>query len=115
MRCCACCRLPAALAVVHPGQLDDLGVLVGLCRRCNQANDRLPAGTRQKRLNAAARLAASDTSGRYWTARFPNHGAAELAAHMLGHPDTAADIAVALGWEQSARIVYNLSHAARWG
>lgn len=91
--------MPAPLAVVHPGELDDVGVLLGFCRRCNQANDRLPAGTRQKRMNAAARLAASDTSGRYWTARFPDHGAAVLAAHMLGHPATAADTAAALGWK----------------
>lgn len=91
--------MPAALAVVHPGELDDTGVLIGFCRRCNQANDRLPAGTRQKRMNAAARLAASDTTGRYWTARFSDPGAATLAAHLLGHPTTAADTAVALGWE----------------
>ena len=99
MRGCACCRLPAPLAVVHPGEIHGIGVVFGLCRRCNQANDRLPAGTRQKRLNAAARLAASDTSGRFWTARFSDPGAATLAAHMLGHPTTAADTAVALGWE----------------
>jgi deferrochelatase/peroxidase EfeB len=91
--------MPAALSAVHPGALDDVGVLIGLCRRCNQANDRLPAGTRQKRLNAAARLAASDTSGRYWTARLLDPGAATLAAHMLGHPETAHDVAAALGWE----------------
>ena len=98
MRCCACCRMPAALSAVHPGALDDVGVLIGLCGRCELANRRLPAGTRQKRLNAAARLAASDTAGRYWTARFPDHGAALLAAHMLGHPETVHDVAVALGW-----------------
>lgn len=99
MRCCACCRFPAPLAAVHPGELDDLGVLIGLCARCELANCRLPAGTRQKRLNAAALLAASDTSARFWTARFPDHGAALVAAHMLGHPETAADTAAALGWK----------------
>ncbi|HHW65765.1 MAG TPA: hypothetical protein GX403_17790 [Rhodocyclaceae bacterium] len=52
----------------------------------------------QKRLNAAASLAARDETGRFWTARFPDAGAARLAAHMLGHPDTAPDTAVALGW-----------------
>lgn len=98
MRCCACCRMPAPLAVVHPGEIHGIGVLFGLCARCNQANDRLPAGTRQKRMNAAAALAARDTTGRYWTARFPDHSAAELAAHMLGHPDTAPEAATALGW-----------------
>ena len=91
--------MAAPLAVVHPGELDDVGVLLGFCRRCNQANDRLPAGTRQKRMNAAARLAASDTTGRYWTARFSDPGAATLAAHLLGHPTTADDTAAALGWK----------------
>ena len=50
MRCCACCRMPAPLASVHPGALDDTG-------------------------------------------------AATLAAHLLGHPMTAADTAAALGWK----------------
>ena len=99
MRCCACCRMPAPLAVVHPGELDDTGVLIGFCARCELANRRLPAGTRQKRLNSAARLAAADTTGRYWTARFSDPGAATLAAHLLGHPTTAADTAAALGWK----------------
>ena len=98
MRCCACCRMPAPLVVVHPGELDDTGVLIGFCARCELANRRLPAGTRQKRLNAAARLAASDTSGRFWTARCSDPGAATLAAHLLGHPTTAADTAAVLGW-----------------
>lgn len=98
-RCCACCRMPAPLAVVHPGEVDGVGVLIGLCARCAASNARLPPGTRQKRLNAAARLAASDTSGRYWTARFPDHGAAELAAHMLGHPKHADEVARAIGWQ----------------
>lgn len=76
--------MPAPLAVVHPGEL---------------ANRRLPAGTRQKRLNAAAWLAASDTSGRFWTARFSDLDTAMLAAGMLAHPTTADDTAAALGWK----------------
>ena len=98
-RCCACCRMPAQLAVVHPGELEGMGVLMGFCRRCNQANDRLPAGTRQKRMNAAAALAARDTTGRFWTARLQDLDAAALAAHMLGHPAYAAYTAAALGWK----------------
>ena len=90
--------MPAPVAVVHPGELDDTGVLLGFCARCELANRRLPAGTRQKRLNAAARLAASHTTGRYWTDRFPDHGAALLAAHMIGHPGTAIDTLEAIGW-----------------
>lgn len=98
MRCCPCCRMPATVAMVHPGEIHGIGVAFGLCARCEQANRRLPAGTRQKRLNSAADLAARDTSGRFWTARFPDHSAAALAAHMLGHPDTAPKTAAALGW-----------------
>lgn len=98
MRRCACCRMPARPAVVHPGEIHNIGVLFGLCARCELANRRLPAGPRQKRLNAAAELAARDTTGRFWTARFPDHSAAELAAHMLGHPNTAPETAAALGW-----------------
>lgn len=90
--------MPAPLAVVHPGEIHGIGVAFGLCARCELANRRLPAGTRQKRLNGAADLAARDTTGRYWTARFPDHSAAELAAHMLGHSDTASETAAALGW-----------------
>lgn len=98
MRCCPCCRMPAPLAVAHYGEIHGIGVCVGVCNRCHQANRRLPCGTVQKRLNAAAALAARDTSGRFWTARFPDAGAARLAAGLLGHPDTAQDIAAALGW-----------------
>lgn len=90
--------MPGPLAKVQPGALDGLGVLIGICPRCVQAHRRLPAGTVTKRINAAASLAAGDTTGRYWTARFPDAGAARLAAHMLGHPDTAPDTAAALGW-----------------
>ena len=98
MRCCACCRMPAELATLHPGAIHGIGVIFGLCARCARANSRLPTSTRQKRLNAAASLAAGDTTGRYWTARFPDAGAARLAAHMLGNPDTKAETAAALGW-----------------
>lgn len=98
MRCCPCCRMPATVAMVHPGEIHGIGVAFGLCARCARANSRLPTSTRQKRLNAAASLAAGDTTGRYWTARFTDAQAAVLAAHMLGNPDTAAETAAALGW-----------------
>lgn len=99
MRNCACCRMPATIATVLHGEHEGLGVLVGLCRRCHEANGRLPAGVVQKRLNAAARLAAGDTSGRFWTARFPDPGAARLAAGMCGHAQHADEVAQALGWQ----------------
>lgn len=90
--------MPCRPVRIDHGTIDNIAVLVGLCARCEQSMARLPAGTRQKRMNAAARLAASDTTGRYYTARFPDAGAALLAAHMLAHPTMAADIAAALGW-----------------
>lgn len=98
MRACPCCRMPAEVATLHPGAIHGIGVIFGLCARCARANSRLPTSTRQKRLNAAASLAAGDTTGRYWAARFTDAQAARLAAHMLGHPDTAPDTAAALGW-----------------
>ena len=97
-RRCACCRMPAPLAAVYPGEVDGLGVVVGVCPRCEVANRRLPAGTRQKRLNSAAALAARDTSARFWTARLPDAGAAQLTAHLLAHPAHAAAAADAIGW-----------------
>lgn len=99
MRRCACCRMPAPLAALHPGEIRGVGVLIGLCARCNQAHDRLPHGTTQKRLNAAARLAAADTTRTFWTARFPDADAAELAARLLGNAVTAPDTLTALGWQ----------------
>lgn len=99
MRCCACCRMPAKPATLHHGEIHDIGVLFGLCARCDQAHRRLPHGVFIKRLNACADLAAGDTSGRYWTARFPNSGAARLAAAMIGNPETAADMLETLGWK----------------
>jgi hypothetical protein len=90
--------MPGPLAEVHPGETLDMGVLLGLCPRCVQAHRRLPAGTVQKRLNAAAGLAARDDTRRYWTARFPDAGAARLAAGMLGRPESVADMLAALGW-----------------
>lgn len=97
-RRCACCRIPAPLAALHPGELDGFGVLIGICARCSQAHRRLPHGTRQKRLNAAAERAAADRTGTFWTARFPDSDAAELAACLLGNRSTVADTLVALGW-----------------
>lgn len=91
--------MPAPLAALHPGEVDGVGVLIGLCARCDQAHRRLPYGTWQRRLNAAARLAAADTSGRYWTARLPDHGAAVVAAHLIGNPGTASGTLAALGWQ----------------
>lgn len=98
MRSCPCCRMPAPVAALHPGEIHNIGVLLGLCARCARSNDRLPHGTAQKRLNAAASLAAGDTTGRYWTARFPDHGAAVLAAHLIGCASTRHDALEAIGW-----------------
>lgn len=90
--------MPTPVSTVLPGEIHSIGVLIGLCRRCEQANKRLPYGTVQKRLNAAAALAAADHTGRFWTARFPDSGAAHLAAAMLGNPATGRDAAKALSW-----------------
>jgi len=73
-------------------------VVFGLCARCARAHERLPASAVAKRLNAAAARAVSDTSGRYWTARFPDHGAAVLAANMIGFAGTRAAALAALEW-----------------
>lgn len=97
-RACPCCKLPAPIHAIHHGRVGSTGVLFALCRRCEAANCRLPPGTVQKRLNRAGDLAASDTTGRYCTARFADPGAAQLAAHMLGNPATGPDAAKALGW-----------------
>ncbi len=99
MRCCACCRMPAKPAALLHGEIFSIGVVVGVCARCEQAHERLPRGTVQKRLNAAYAFAAADTSGRYWTARFKTAGAAALAAHMVGHQSTTADALEVLGWQ----------------
>lgn len=98
LRACACCKLPAPLVSVQFGAIDGVHVVFGLCSRCERANARLPAGTRQKRLNAAGALAARDTSGRFYVARYSDPGAAQLTAHLLGNPATAHDTAAALGW-----------------
>ena len=90
--------MPSPLGVAMHGEIDGIGVCLGVCNRCHQANGLLPRGTVQKRLNAAAALAARDTTARYWTARFPDAGAARLAAGMLGRPETSNDIAGLLGW-----------------
>lgn len=73
-------------------------MVFGLCARCVRTHERLPTGTVAKRLNAAAARAASDISGRYWTARFPDHGAAVLAANMIGFAGTREDALAALDW-----------------
>ena len=98
MKRCACCRLPADLNQVHHGRIGDLNVVFGICPRCSQANARLPPGARQKRLNACARLAATDETGSYYTARMPDADAAKLTAHLLVHPDTAEDMTRSIGW-----------------
>jgi len=90
--------MPAPVTMLHPGEIHGIGVLFGVCVRCDLAHKRLPHGTTQKRLNAAARLAASDISGRYWTARFPDQDVAALAARMIGNAATGRDAARALGW-----------------
>ncbi len=91
--------MPGAVALLHPGEIHNIGVLLGLCARCERSNGRLPRGTVQKRLNAAASLAAGDTSQRYWTARFSDHGAAVLAAHLIGCASTRRDALEAIGWQ----------------
>lgn len=91
--------MPAPVVRVHHGTIAEAAVLFGICARCDTANGRLPASTRQKRLNAAARLAASDEDGRYYTVRFGDPGAAKLAAHMLASKIAAVDAADALGWK----------------
>ncbi len=98
MRCCPCCRLPGTITAVHHGVFDGVAVLFALCLRCTRANARLPPSTLQKRLNACGELAASDTTCRFWTARFPDRDAATLAASMLGHESTARQMAEALNW-----------------
>ena len=95
---CACCRLPAPLANIHHGQIADLHVVFGLCPRCTRSNDRLPPGPRQKRLNACARLAATDQAGSYYILRLPDAGAAQLVAHLLVTPATAEETARGIGW-----------------
>ena len=90
--------MPAPVATLHPGEIHNIGVLLGLCARCARSNDRLPRGVTQKRLNGAASLAAGDTTGKYWTARFPDHGAAVLAARMIGCASTRHDTLEAIGW-----------------
>ena len=90
--------MPARPDEIRFAMHDGIAAVIGLCSRCMTVNRRLPHGTAQKRLNAAARLAATDTSGRYLTARFPDLQAAELAAHMLGSREHAVDAAQALNW-----------------
>lgn len=97
-RACPCCKWPCKPFGIHHGTYDGVHVVIGLCQRCERANLRLPAGTVQKRLNAAGALAARDTTNRYYGARFADPGAAQLSAHLLGHADTGKDAAKALGW-----------------
>lgn len=101
-RCCPCCRMPGTLADIRHGRFEDQPVVFGVCLRCTRANAKLPPGTRQKRLNAAAALAATDTTACYWTARFSDPDTAALAAAMLKAPITAAETADALGWKVSS-------------
>lgn len=98
-RSCPCCKLPSKPFAIHHGTYDDVHIVIALCARCERANLRLPAGTAQKRLNAAGALAAHDATNRYFTARFDDPGAAKLTAHLLGHRETGADTAAALGWQ----------------
>ena len=97
-KCCAICRWPTPIHAIHYGTVDGMGVVFVVCTRCDAANNRLPTGTAQKRRNAASILAATNTTHRYYTARFADPGAAQLAAHMLGNPATGPDAAKALGW-----------------
>jgi len=90
--------MPAPPVAVKYACAGDLYVVIGLCGRCVRGNVRLPAGPRQRRLNAAGELAARDASGRFYVARFNDAGAAQLTAHLLGNQATARDTAAALGW-----------------
>ena len=96
--------MPGAPSTIHYGECYRIGVLIGLCRRCEAAHQRLPAGTVRRRMNAAGSLAAGDVTGRYYTGRFPDPGAAQLAAGLLcTDADKMADV---LGWREDAdRIV----------
>ena len=76
------CAFPARPALASYGAYEGTPLVLGLRRVTIQ--DRLPHGTAHKRLNAAARRGLAD-NGRYYAARFPDLGAAQLAAALLSH------------------------------
>lgn len=98
-RLCPCCRLPAVWpARIHAGELDQVGVLLGLCVACAAAHDRLPAGRRHRQLSAAARTAAGDSGQRYWAAAFADKDAAQLAAGLIRCTGTRPGALEAISW-----------------
>ncbi|MBD5805345.1 hypothetical protein AZOA_47980 [Azoarcus sp. Aa7] len=103
-RLCPCCGFPAQPALISFGRFNDKALVMGFCRRCVAANERLPLSTEQKRTNAAAARAAANP-GRYFAAILPDLGAAQLAAGLLAHPVHAEDAARALGWiDEKSRV-----------
>lgn len=97
MKCCPVCRMPGAPAGIHCGEFGGIGLLVGMCARCEAAHRRLPASTVRRRMNAAGVLAAGDVTGRYYVARFRDLGTAQLAVGLLNTAH-AAEVADILGW-----------------
>lgn len=91
------CGFPAHPADAAYVEFDGAALVLGLCCRCVIAQKRLPRGTALKRINAAARRGLAD-GGRYYAARFPDLGAAQIVAGMLWHPRHADEALKALRW-----------------
>lgn len=91
------CGFPGRPAVASHLEHEGTALVLGLCRRCVTAQQRLPLGVAHKRLIGAARRALTD-SHRCYTARLPDLGAAQLTAGLLAHPRHASEAAQALGW-----------------
>lgn len=95
------CGFPARPAVASYLEHEGAALVLGFCRRCVTAQRRLPLGVAHKRLIGAARRALTD-SHRYYTARLPDIGAAQLTAGLLAHPRHAGETAQALGWMKAS-------------
>jgi hypothetical protein len=89
--------MPGTPSAIHCGEFGGLGLLVGMCARCEAAHRRLPASTVRRRMTAAGVLAAGDVTGRYYVARFCDPGAAQLAVGLLNTAH-AGEVANILGW-----------------
>jgi hypothetical protein len=96
-RLCPYCGFPGTPIAVEHGAFNGAGLVLGICARCDTAQSRLPAGTARKRKTAAARRATADPA-RYWCAVFPDPGAAQLAAGLIGHPRLGSSAQRAVGW-----------------
>lgn len=96
-RLCPCCGFSGRPVLASFGRYQGKALVLGFCRRCVSANERLPLGTEQKRTNAAAARAAASPA-RYYAAVFLDLGAAQLAAGLLAHPRHGADAMRAFGW-----------------